>query len=160
MHVSTISILLGAAYYYTLLLLSTLWLFHSAILSWGVLRPYHYSSTRSSGKIKYVHICVVVIAVTVPAIMAVALQFSGGYGHNIFLFPRCGLVKNKDIFYGLIIPVDVIVIIGITLMLLTNRRIADFVSHPCQSLFPRCFMHIYFIPRNTGAARKTKIDID
>ena len=155
-YISTIGILLGASFLYTLLLLSLLWLFHSAILTWGVLRPYHYSSTRSSGKIKYVHISVVVITVMVPAIIVVALQFSGGYGHNIFRFPRCGPVNNQDIFYGFLIPLDVMIIIGFTLLLLTIWRIADFVS---LIIIPSA-LHAYFIPRNTGAARKARTNID
>ena len=78
---------------------------------------------------KYYHISAVTASVLIPVIVVVAVQFSGGYGISIIIIGKCGPTKLEDLFYGFLLPIDAITIIGCTLLLITGWRIADIVSY-------------------------------
>ena len=77
---------------------------------------------------KYYHISAVTVSVLTPVIAVVAVKFSGGYGISIIIAGKCGPTKSEDLFYGFLLPIDAMTIIGSTLLLITVWRIADIVS--------------------------------
>ena len=107
---------------------SILWLSQSATFFWGVIWPIHYSVTKTLGRIKYVHITVIVISFILPITSVLAVQFSGGFGLSISAPLSCFVKKPEDRFYGNTLPLNLIVIPGIILMVITGWKIADFVS--------------------------------
>ena len=119
---------IGALLLYSMLMVALLWLFHTATFFWGVMWPYHYSVTRDEGRIKYIHIFVLLVSCIMPTVSVVAVQFSGGYGLSITTGHLCGIMKSEDLFYGVLLPLDVIIIIVVTLLLITGWRIADIVN--------------------------------
>ena len=106
-----------------------LWLFQAATFFWDVTWPYKYSVARSSHKIKYLHITAVVISLGIPLVVTVAVHFSEGYGQSGLLTPRCGVLNAKDHFFAFILPINLIVIIGVSLLVLTVWKISDIVSN-------------------------------
>ena len=106
-----------------------LWLSQSAIFFWGVMWPIHYSVTKTLGRIKYVHITVVVISFILPITFVLGVQFSGGFGLSISGTLSCFVREPEDRFYGNTLPLNLIVIPGIILMVITGWKIAAFVSY-------------------------------
>ena len=119
---------LGALVIFLLMTVAILWLFQTATFFCGVMWPYKYSVARSSHKIKYLHITAVVISLTIPLVVTVAVHFSDGFGQNGLLSPRCGVLNAKDNFFAFILPINIIVIIGIGLLVLTVWKISHIVS--------------------------------
>ena len=114
---------------YTLVLVAFLWLFQSATFLWGVVWPYHYSVTKSSGRMKYYHISAVVISILSSLVITVAVHFKGGYGISLTNSPRCEGLNPDIVFYFFFLPIDIIVIVGILLLMITLWNIADVVSN-------------------------------
>ena len=108
---------------------SIFWLFHCGTFFWGVLWPYHYSVSKTSGRIKYYHISAVVISLSVPLILVLAVQFNGGYGLILSLYPLCGPARPEALFYGILLPIHLIIISGISLLFITLWHVADMVSY-------------------------------
>ena len=120
---------LGGLFVCTIMSVVLLWLFQSASFFWGVVWPYHYSVTKSSGRMKYYHISALVISVFGPLVLTLIIQFNGGYGVIIALSPRCGGLNPDIVFYSVLLPMDIIVIVGILLLVITLWNIADVVSN-------------------------------
>ena len=98
---------------YTIMSVVLLWLFQSASFFWGVVWPYHYSVTKSSGRMKYYHISALVISILIPLVLTLIIQFNGGYGVILALSPRCGGLNPDIVFYSVLLPMDIIIIVGI-----------------------------------------------
>ena len=113
---------------YTLMAVPFLWLFQCATFFWGVVWPYHYSVAKSSGRLKYHHISAVLASTVLPLIVVVIAQFNGGYGLILPLSPRCGVVSTEALFYGFVLPLDLIITVGILLLVLTLWNVANMVS--------------------------------
>lgn len=118
----------GALYLYIKFAITLLWLSQSATFFWGVMWPWHYRVTKASGRIKYVHITVIAISFILPIISIVSIQLSGGFGLFIPFPLLCSVNKPEDLFYRYIIPINLCIIIGTTLLVVTGWKIADFVS--------------------------------
>ena len=69
----------GIVYIYGVMQLNIWTMFHAMSLCWGMTLPLHYRSFKEEGKIKYIVIVTVVIALLFPAIPAV-LYVVDGYG--------------------------------------------------------------------------------
>ena len=119
---------LGAFHLYVKFAVVLLWLSQSTTIFWGVMWPLHYRVTKTSGRIKYVHITIVAISFILPIIPIVSIQFSGGFGLFIPFPLFCSVNKTEDIFYGYIIPINLSVVFGTALLVITGWKIADFVS--------------------------------
>ena len=104
---------------YTLMSVVLLWVFQSASFFWGVVWPYHYSVTKSSGRMKYYHISAVVISILFRLVLTLIIQFNGGYGVILVLSPRCGGVNPDNVFYSFMLQIDIIVIVGNLLLVIT-----------------------------------------
>ena len=88
----------------------------------------HYSVTKASGRIKYVHTTVIAISFILPITSVLGVQFSGGFGLSVIVPLSCFVKEPEDMFYGNTFPLNLIVIPGIILMVITGWKIADFVS--------------------------------
>ena len=89
----------------------------------------HYSVTKTLGRIKYVHITVVAVSFILPITSVLGVQFSGGFGLSVSVPLSCIVKESEDKFYGNTLPLNLIVIPGIILMVITGWKIADFVSY-------------------------------
>ena len=80
---------------------------------------------------KYIHIAVIAISLTVPAIVALISYFAGGYGINNLNDDRCFASDIETIFYAILVPLDIIIILGISQIVIIIWNIADVVSKSC-----------------------------
>ena len=120
------------------------WLFHVIILFWKVMFPFHANSQTE--KMKYIHTACLVIGLVIPlgpVITAMSkfavdtrneadnetsslqLFLDGGLGYlNPRYPPLLCVASNRDVgFYSLILPLDVIQIIGTTCIIMLIWRI-------------------------------------
>ena len=77
---------------------------------------------------KYIHIAVVAISLTVPAIVALISYFAGGYGISSLSNYRCFALDTETLFYAILVPVDIIMILGISQIIIIIWNVADVVS--------------------------------
>lgn len=77
---------------------------------------------------KYIHMLVVGVSFIFPVISIVPMQFKNGIGISAFLPKKCVPLSADVLFYGVVLPIDVIVILGISLLVITLWSIADVVS--------------------------------
>ena len=68
----------GMVYVYGVLQLNIWAMFHALGLCWGLVFPFHYRTFKAEGKIKYVHIATVIVALLVPTLPAL-LYLKSGY---------------------------------------------------------------------------------
>ncbi len=132
---------IGMLFTYLLCQMSLWWLFHTSSLFWKVLFPFHSRSFEVSGRIKHIHISCAVIGIVLPFIPIITsmskfaadvhgqannesspgeLFLSGGLGFTFARFPALLCVgSNKNaVFYSLVLPIDLILAIGCTLLLI------------------------------------------
>lgn len=77
---------------------------------------------------KYIHILIVAISFIFPVIPLLPVDFTNGFGISIFLPNHCTPLSIDNIVYGIVFPIDVIVIFGISLLVITVWCISDMVS--------------------------------
>ena len=73
-----IRLFIGMVYVYGVLQLNIWAMFHALGLCWGLVFPFHYRTFKAEGKIKYIHITTVIIALLVPSLPAL-LYLKSGY---------------------------------------------------------------------------------
>ena len=132
-------IFLGITFSYTLLQLILWWMFHTTAILWKIHFPLHARSFETAHKVKYIHIGCVVAGLILPLIpvitsmvtFAVKLQSdeirksrgitfaSGGMGYGLLQFPPilCGGTNSEVMFYALSLPINLIMIYGITVLI-------------------------------------------
>lgn len=147
---------IGMVFGYVLLQLAIWWLFHSVILFWRVVFPFHARSFKLSGRIKYIHIMCVIVALVVPLlpIITVLSSFSkdlekneflrsrnvtftsGGLGYGMVRFPPilCSGTNSIAVYYSLVFPINAIVSLGLPVIILLIWFIHK-VSHVLYWLF-------------------------
>ena len=124
------------AFVYALLQTAIWWLFHTTALFWKIRYPFHARSFQMSHKIKYIHIACVIAGLLLPLLPIVAsmaefsedlktnaqLQqmnitfLSGGLGYWQVRFPPilCSGRDSDTVYYSSILPINIIVIVGLT----------------------------------------------
>jgi hypothetical protein len=70
--------MIGMVYVYGVLQLNIWAMFHALGLCWGIVFPFHYRAFKAEGKVKYVHIVSVIVALLVPTIPSL-LYLKSGY---------------------------------------------------------------------------------
>ena len=83
---------------------------------------------------RYVHIIIVIVSVLLSLIAVIPLQFSEGYGVNIQTYYRCDARGSKDSFYAILLPIDIILIIGLSMLTVIIWRLADVVRNLNKAL--------------------------
>ena len=121
---------LAIAIIFTVYVVTLLWLFQTHIFLWTVLWPLHFQSYKATNKMKYIHIAVT-ISLTVPAIVALISYFTGGYGISIIGNYTCFSLDIETTFYAFLVPLDIIMILGMSQIVIIIWNIADVVSKAC-----------------------------
>ena len=118
--------------HYALVQLAVFWLCHVLVLFWGLKFPFHWRTFKSTTKLKYVHLSCVLIGLLgpfVPVIVTIS-KFShgksaaeaakGGLGFGITRFPSllCSGRDDKTVFYALVLPIILIIMIGMAILVL------------------------------------------
>ena len=125
---------IAGLFYYVVLLVALLWLFHIVMLSWGVIWPWHHQAYHNSGRMKYIHLTIVATSLVLPIISILACQWSEGFGLSILSYYKCEGQGPKDSFFAVTVPLDIMIIIGTSVLLYTIWIIADMVSANSYSL--------------------------
>ena len=108
------------------------WLCHVLAIFWGLKFPFHARAFQTARRTKYVHITCVIISMLFPVIPVVAtmIKYShgksfgeatkGGLGFGIVRFPPifCQGRDKDTVFYTLILPIVVILLVGMTVLIL------------------------------------------
>ena len=113
---------------YAVLVISLLWLFQTGTYFWVVIYPVHYRSIRTTGKLKIVHVIVVIVSFTLPIIPLVPAEFYNGVGISLFIGTRCVFLTIDLLIYGFILPIIIIIIIGSSVLVITAWHIGNVVS--------------------------------
>ena len=114
-------------------------MFHTTALLWKIQFPFHARSFETSHRVKYIHIGCVVAGFLLPLIpvitsmitFAVKLKSdevrkskgitfaSGGMGYGLTRFPPilCTGTNKNAVFYALALPINLIVMYGITVLI-------------------------------------------
>ena len=126
---------------YILCQMAVWWLFHTASLFWKVIFPFHSRSVEVSGRVKYIHITCVIAGILFPFVpiitsmskLAVDVREraeNGTSSHQLFLSEGLGFFSSRfpailctgsdrdAVFYSLILPIDLILATGCTLLLI------------------------------------------
>ena len=118
----------GGLLVFSYLVIPLLWLFQIMIHFWLVIYPMHYHSFVSTGKLKFIHVTVVAISFLLPVIPLLAADFDNEFGTSVIHTRKCLSLIGDFIFYGIIVPLDVIVAIGLSLLIITLWSIGNVVS--------------------------------
>ncbi len=108
----------GVVFYYVLLQLALWWLLHVSILFWKICFPFHARSFESAGRFKYVHIVCVIVGLLVPWIPVIVVFANGGFTMITFPPLPCTGREAGPTFYGLVLPIILLLQIGITLLII------------------------------------------
>lgn len=108
----------GVLFYYILLQMNLWWLFHVFMFFWKVTFPFHARSYERANRMKYVHIVMISIALTVPVIPVIATVVDGGYGLTRFPPIFCTGTSPTATFYSLILPITLSTQCGVTMLII------------------------------------------
>lgn len=100
------------------------WFFHIAILFWGVLRPLQYRKVCDSGKLKCIHLTMVITGVVLPLIPTLICNWIGGYGINLLAHYTCQPRSILAFRYSLYVPLNILDIVGIAFLVIILSTIA------------------------------------
>ena len=136
---------------YILLQLAFWWLIHATIILWKLQFPFHARTFENSGKMKYVHIASVIAGLLLPLISPITsmVEFavdlssneilqsqnisfvSGGLGYGLIHFPSilCSATDRYALYYSNLLPINIMVIVGITELILVFRIIHKVSLH-------------------------------
>lgn len=81
----------------------------------------------------------VMVSLTFPVVPLVVTKFKKGIGISTFLSRKCVPLNADVIFYGIVLPIDVIIILGLSLLVITVWNIGNVVS--LRSII----IYIYFL---------------
>ena len=143
--ITIIVIYLGVVLSYLLLQIAFWWLSHATIILWKLQFPFHARSFENSGKMKYVHIVSVIVGLLLPLVSPITsmvdfavdlsssevlqsqnISFvSGGLGYGLIRFPSilCSAIDRYALYYSNVLPINLMVIVGITELILVFRII-------------------------------------
>lgn len=114
----------GGVFVYVAFQATMWWLFHTAILFWGVMHPMHYQVMKNSGRIKYIHSAMGVMGVTFPLIPVLICNWIGGFGINLLLQYSCFPRNRSALYYSFLVPLDIIIITSLSMLVIILSQIA------------------------------------
>ena len=106
----------GIVLYYGLLQLALWWFFHVLTLFWKIKFPLHAKAVESAHQMRYVHLTMVILGLTLPLVPVIASLATTGFGLNRFPAILCGGTNANITFYALLLPVILLLQVGITLL--------------------------------------------
>ena len=90
--------------------------------------PIKYRSFTMLNRMKYIQATVLPVCLVLPILSVVGIQLSGGYGLNIFTHYVCRSKKVNNVFYAVVLPLDVMLVTGTSLLIIIAWNIIDVVS--------------------------------
>ena len=107
----------GVVYYYSLIQITMWLLFHSGAMFWSIVFPFHYRRWKLEGRVKYVHITTVILALLVPAISPFTALLKDGYVITTSTYVCLG--RNSDVsFATLVLPISIFGAIGSSMLII------------------------------------------
>ena len=105
-------------FYYTFIQLAILWVLHIGAIFWGLMFPFQARRFKITGKNKYLHLAVILLALFIPGITV-----AGSLGPEGVHFPRyppiiCVANSRNANFYSTLLPAAIAVTVGCTLLVL------------------------------------------
>ena len=82
----------------------------------------------STGKLKFIHVTVVLISFLLPVIPLSTVDFDNDIGMSVLQSGKCFVLTKEFIFYGIMVPIDVLLVIGLSLLIITLWSIGNVVS--------------------------------
>ena len=89
-----------------------------------VIYPMNYHLFISTGKLKFIHVTVVPIIFILPVIPLLTVDFDNDIGISVLQSRKCFVL----IFYSIVVPSDVLLVIGLSLLIITLWSIGNVVS--------------------------------
>ena len=131
----------GIMSYYGLLQLAVWWFCHVVSLFWGIQFPFRAQSLQAAGRVKYIHITMVIVGLVLPT-LPVVVAFTAGNpdarGFGLVRFPTfiCTSLQRDPTFYSLVLPVNILAAIGVPLLIIIFWIIHK--VHTCQVYLTPC----------------------
>ena len=112
----------GIGFMYGMAQLGLFVLFHAIGLCWGVVFPFHYRKFKAEGKLKYIHITTVLIALFLPLVPAL-LHLKEGYGIADTPTVVCQGRNVHVTFFTLILPMSAILAVATSVLVVMFWKI-------------------------------------
>ena len=93
-----------------------------------VIYPMNYHLFISTGKLKFIHVTVVPIIFILPVIPLLTVDFDNDIGISVLQSRKCFVLNEELIFYSIVVPSDVLLVIGLSLLIITLWSIGNVVS--------------------------------
>ena len=123
----------GTVSYYTVLQLALWAVFLVVVVFLGVVFPIHMQQLHASGKIKYIHITMVLLGLIVPCVPVAVTFGTGGFALRDTVFPPIiclGRDRGATV-YSLTIAESILVATGISLLIIVFQK---FIKVKCSWL--------------------------
>ncbi len=112
---------------------NTWWVLHVSSMFLSVVFPYRTRALRISKKLTYIHVACILVGLFLPAIPIIAAMsnyavqsksgamLAGRLGFGLRAFPPslCSVIDADVAFYSIILPNNILVQIGVTMLILT-----------------------------------------
>ena len=141
----------GIVFYYGLFQLIVWWFCHEVSLFWTIRFPMHAKTFETSRRVKYVHITMVVIGLVLPTLPVIVTFTTGdpsGFGMTRFPPILCTGLQTDSTFYSLVLPINILMIIGIPLLIIifwTIHKVMAVYTHIwCMRITRAVWMRILF----------------
>ena len=123
----------GIVSYYTVLQLALWAVFLVVVVFLGVVFPIRMQQLDASGKIKYIHITMVLLGLILPCVPVAVTFGTGGFSLRDTVFPPiiCLGVDRGATVYSLSIVESILVATGISLLILVFHKFIKVKSTPC-----------------------------
>ena len=113
---STLTIPAAVVLYYTMWQTALWWFFHISAMFCEIKFPLRAHSFKASGRMKYVHIGLVIAGILIPVIPVTVIASVAGFVPGPFPPILCYSASTNAIFYGIVFPLCVLVATGISLL--------------------------------------------
>ena len=104
--------------YYIFVQVAIWWLCHVTAMFWGLRFPFQAHNFKVTGKMKYLHITVVLLGLILPIIPVAVALGTGGFTLNRLPPIICSARSSDATFYAVALPVGFMLALGITLLIL------------------------------------------
>ena len=150
----------GMVFVYAILQSAVWWLIHTTALLWKIRYPFHARSFQVSHKTRFICIACIMSGLLIPLVpilttmvdFSIDLQtntvlqkmnvsfLSGGLGFSMYRFPPilCAGKNANVVYYSAILPINIIVIVGLTeliILLWTIHKVNYFHVASCASQY-------------------------
>ena len=119
------SYFIGIVFYYGVFQVAVWWFCHVVSLFWWIQFPFHARSFKSAHRVKFIHISMVIVGLILPALPVIVAFTAGepsrcGFGLSTFPPTNCDSKQSAPVtFYSLVLPVNLILVTGIPLLVIT-----------------------------------------